>query len=149
MSLVKFRKNRRPWFDGEISNWLNTNDFFTDDFFGRGGDLPAMNVKENEANFEIELAVPGFSKKDIEVSLENDILHISAEKSLEDEENKEDYTRREFSYNSFDRRLQIPKNVNRDQEVKASYKNGVLKLQLSKMEPSKAIPKKLIDIEEV
>lgn len=138
MSLLKLSNNSFPW--------LNTGDFFTDDFFTKDRNLPAMNVKENTDNFEIELAVPGFSKKEIEVSLENDILHVCAEKSKEDvEENENGYTRKEFSYNSFDRKLKLPTSIDQNKDVKATYKNGLLTLQLAKsneaVEPLKKIVK--------
>ncbi|NER16825.1 Hsp20/alpha crystallin family protein [Spongiivirga citrea] len=147
MSLVKFNKRRFPWLNDGIANWFDTDDFFSDDFFIRDRNLPAMNVKENTDNFEIELAVPGFSKKEIEVSLENDILHVCAEKSKEDiEENENGYTRKEFSYNSFDRKLTMPSSVDQEKEVKATYNNGLLKLQLAKSEKAIEPAKKMIEI---
>ena len=113
MSLVKLNKRKFPWMNDGLANWFDTNEFFEDEFFSRKAHLPAMNVKENPKNFEIELSVPGFDKKDIEVSLENDLLHVRAEKKIEDEEsNEKGYTRKEFSYNSFDRKLQMPSTVN-------------------------------------
>ena len=57
MSLIKFNRNRFPWFDEEVSNWMDTNRLFSDDFFIQNRNLPAMNVKENDDNFELELAV--------------------------------------------------------------------------------------------
>lgn len=147
MSLVKFNNRRFPWLSDGITNWFDADDFFSNDPFMRDRDLPAMNVKENTDNFEIELAVPGFSKKEIEVSLENDILHVSAEKSKEDvEENENGYTRKEFSYNSFDRKLKIPTSVNQGKDVKATYKNGLLTLLLAKNEEVVEPPKKIIEI---
>ncbi|MBQ4820940.1 Hsp20/alpha crystallin family protein [Aquimarina sp. MMG016] len=146
MSLIKFNKNRFPWFNDRIATWMDTDDFFADDFFVRDRNLPAMNVKENEDNFEIELAVPGFSKKDIEVTMENDTLHICAKQSKEEVEEEENYTRREFNYSSFDRKLQLPTSVDQNKKVKAVYKNGVLKLDLLKKEEAKEPPKRVIDI---
>jgi HSP20 family protein len=146
MSLVKFNKRKFPWMNEGIANWFDTDDFFADDFFTKKANVPAMNIKENPENFEVELAVPGFSKKDIQVSLENDVLHVCAEKKKEEEEDKEGYSRREFSYNYFDRKLQIPTAVNQKKEVRATYKNGVLKLELAKSEAAVAPPKKVIEI---
>lgn len=147
MSIVIFSRNRFPWMNDGTSNWIDTDGFLADDVFTTKVNLPAMNVIENPGNFEIELAVPGFSKKDIEVSLENDVLHVCAERNKEEvEENREGYTRKEFSYNSFDRKLQIPSSVNQDEEVKATYKNGVLKLELAKSEAAVEPPKKIIEI---
>ncbi|PKV48276.1 HSP20 family protein [Aquimarina sp. MAR_2010_214] len=147
MSLIKFNKNRFPWINDRVSTWLDTDDFFADDFFVRDKKLPAMNVKENKDDFEIELAVPGFSKKDIEVTMEDDVLHICAQKSKEEVEEDEGYTRREFSYNEFDRKLQLPTSVNQNEKVKATYKNGVLTLNLLKKEEAKEQPKKVIEID--
>lgn len=147
MSLVKLNKRRFPWNTEGITNWFDTNDVFADDFFTTKKEVPAMNVKENPKHFEIELAVPGFDKKDIEVSLENDTLHICAEKKKEEiEENEEGYTRKEFSYNSFDRKLQLPTSINQKKEVKATYNNGILKLQLAKSETALQPSKKVIEI---
>ncbi|WP_109097315.1 Hsp20/alpha crystallin family protein [Aquimarina sp. AU58] len=147
MSLIKFNKNRFPWINDRVSTWLDTDDFFADDFFVKDRNLPAMNVKENKDNFEIELAVPGFSKKDIEVTMEDDVLHICAQKSKEEVEEDKGYTRREFSYNEFDRKLQLPTSVNQNEKVKAIYKNGVLTLSLLKKEEAKEQPKKVIEID--
>lgn len=142
MSLIKVNRRRFPWLGDDVSGWLNTNDWFSDE-----ESLPAMNVKETDNNFEIELAVPGFSKKDIEVSMENDMLHVSAHKSKEEvEENDKGYTRKEFSYNEFDRKLKLPTTVNPEKEVKATYKDGILSLRLAKSAAAKEPPKKVIEI---
>lgn len=147
MSLIKFNNNRFPWINDRVSTWLDTDDFFADDFFVKDRKLPAMNVKENKDDFEIELAVPGFSKKDIEVTMEDDVLHICAQKSKEEVEEDKGYIRREFSYNEFDRKLQLPTSVNQNEKVKATYKNGMLTLNLMKREEAKEEPKKVIEID--
>jgi len=108
--------------------------------------MPAMNVKEHEDDFEIEFAAPGFSKKDFEVTITDSILNVCGEKKEEVEEKEEDYTRKEFSYNSFKRSLSLPKSVNADQDIKATYKNGILKLNLLKKEEAKEPPKKVIEV---
>ncbi|AXT62323.1 Hsp20/alpha crystallin family protein [Aquimarina sp. AD10] len=146
MSLIKFNKNRFPWFNDRASNWLDTDDFFADDFFVRDRNLPAMNLKENEDAFEIELAVPGFSKNDIEVTMEDDVLHICAKNSNEEIEEDNGYKRREFSYNEFDRKLQLPTSINQNEDVKAKYNNGILTVKLLKTEEVKEQPKKIIEI---
>lgn len=105
-----------------------------------------MNVKEHEDDFEIELASPGFEKKDFEITLKDDILEVAAEKKAEQEENEDDYTRKEFNYRSFRRSLQLPKTVDDSKDVKATYKNGILKLQLSKKEAAKRKAKRKIEV---
>ena len=146
MSLIKFN-NRFPWSNSALSNFITADDFFNDDFFAKDSLMPAMNVKENEENFEIELAAPGFSKDDFEVTLDSNGLHISAEKSNKEEEKEEGYIRKEFSYNSFTRNLKLPENVNLDEDIKANYTEGILKLGLMKKEQVKVPPKKIIEVE--
>ncbi|MEE2772984.1 MAG: Hsp20/alpha crystallin family protein, partial [Bacteroidota bacterium] len=101
MSLVKSHKKRFPWMNGDTP-WSLEN-LFDDDFFKINRSLPAMNVKEHEDDFEIEFAAPGFSKEDFEVSIEDDLLYVSAEQSEEDFEDDDNFTRKEFSYSSFHR----------------------------------------------
>ncbi len=145
MSLINFN-NRFPWNTSMSDNFLNTEDFFNDDFFESHSLMPAMNVKENDANFEIELATPGFSKEDFNITIDKDRLHISAKKSKKEEEKKEGYIHKEFNYSSFKRSLKLPENINQKEKVKATFKNGVLKLKLLKKETVKETPKKVIEV---
>jgi HSP20 family protein len=150
MTLIKFNNRNRlfpSWSNESLKNFLGSDDFFNNDFFEEDSLMPAMNVKEHEKDFEIEFAAPGFSKKDFEVTINENILNVCGEKKKETEENQEDYTRKEFSYNSFKRSLQLPKSVNADQNVKATYKNGILKLNLEKKAEVKAKPKKVIEVQ--
>ena len=105
-----------------------------------------MNIKEQNDHFEIEFAAPGFSKKDFEVSIDDHVLHVSAERNKEMEEKDENYMRKEFSYNAFKRSLKLPSNADTQSKVKATYKEGILKLQLIKQEEAKETPKKLIEV---
>jgi HSP20 family protein len=149
MSLIKFNNRNRlfpSWNNESLKNFLGSDDFFNNDFFEEDSLMPAMNVKEHEKDFEIEFAAPGFSKKDFEVTINENILNVCGEKKQETEEKNEDYTRKEFNYNSFKRSLQLPKSVNADQNVKATYKDGILKLNLQKKEEAKAKPKKVIEV---
>ena len=104
-------------------------ELFDDDFFpvisSRVGSMPAANIKENEKNYTLELAVPGMDKKDLKIDINDDVLVISSESTKEEEEEKEGYKRKEFSYSSFCRSFYIPENVNRE-KIGASYKDGVL-----------------------
>lgn len=147
MTLIRFNNRNRlfPWNNG-LKNFLSDDRFFNDDFLDDDSLMPAMNVKEHQDDFEIEFAAPGFNKKDFEVTIEDDMLNVCAEKSREEEEKEEDYTRREFSYNSFKRSLKLPNSVNPNEDIKAVYKNGILKLKLLKKEEAKQLPKKVIEI---
>lgn len=144
MTLTKVRR-RAPLFEGRFPAWFDTNDLF-EDFFDNGKNLPAMNIKENDKFFEVELAVPGFTKDQIEVSLEDDKLHVFAEKSKEDvEEHEGEFTRREFTYNEFERFITLPDYVN-PEKVKANYDNGILSLKLPKIMEKITPKKKMIKI---
>ena len=156
MTLIKTNKRKRLfplssnptlWNSNPFQNFLNYNDLFNDDFFEGDSLLPAMNVKENDDSFEIEFAAPGFSKKEFEITIENDILHVSGERSIEKEETDLDYYRKEFNYNSFRRSLKLPANINTESNLKATYKNGILKLNLLKVKEIKKEVEKLIEIE--
>ncbi len=149
MSLIKFNNRRRlfpRWTNEGLKNFLSSDDFFNNDFFEEDSLMPAMNVKEHDDDFEIEFAAPGFNKKDFEVTIDENILNVCGEKKHEIEEKEEDFTRKEFSYNSFKRSITLPKSVNTDQEVKATYKNGILKLNLLKKEEAKTQQPKKVEV---
>ncbi|MEZ4811626.1 MAG: Hsp20/alpha crystallin family protein [Allomuricauda sp.] len=145
MSLVKLTGKRFPWNESLI-DFFNRDAFIDDDFFNLEKSLPSMNVKEHDGDFEVELAAPGFEKKDFEITMKDDVLEVSAHKSKEETEKDEDYTRREFNYNAFTRTMQLPKTVDSAKDVKATYKNGILKLSLLKREEAKVKPKKVIEV---
>ncbi|HZJ19749.1 MAG TPA: Hsp20/alpha crystallin family protein [Pricia sp.] len=142
MSLVKFR-NRDPLRNFLTSDVFDNDDILSDRFWFDDITELAMNVKETDGNLEIELAAPGYSKKDFNVTIENGCLNISAENSSSIEEEEEDYSRQEFSYTSFEKSLRLPENV-KDEEIKATYKDGVLKFKLEKKEHAKKhVPMKI------
>ena len=112
-------------------------DLFDDDFFRvpvaftRGNLFPAVNISENDVNFVVEMAVPGLKREDIKVNLEKGLLTISFEKKEEHEE-KQNYTRREFVYQSFKRSFSIPEDKIDVEKISGDYKDGVLKITLPK-----------------
>lgn len=137
--LTPWRNNLlRPWggrlFPSSLNNITRFDDIFNDDFFEDDSLMPALNVKEHDEDFEIELAAPGFNKKDFEVTIEDDVLHVCGEKQQEEEEKEDEYSRKEFSYKSFQRSMVLPPSVDLDQDIKAAYKNGILKVKLLKKE---------------
>ena len=125
------RKSFRPFY---MSN------LFDDDFFpvlpDRNSSMPAVNIKEDEKRYSLELAVPGMDKKDLKIDINEDVLTISSETKNETEENKDGYKRKEFSYSSFCRSFYIPENVNRE-KIEANYKDGILTVGLPKQEEEK------------
>ncbi len=128
-------------------------DFFTRDLFdwpksNIGASLPAVNIRENEDNYEVEVAAPGLAKDDFHVELNNNVLTISSKKEEKSEEKDKDgnYTRREFSYTSFERSFTLPQDVVDVDKINAKYKDGVLYLALPKKEEAKPKPVKTIKI---
>ena len=122
-----------PVFRSLVSDLFNTDRFFSDFFNTEATAVPAVNVKERDKTYEIEVASPGLKKDDFQISVDNGILTIAAEKEEKKTEEKENYTRQEFSYNSFSRSFSIPENV-KDEDIQAKYEDGVLKLTLNKKE---------------
>ena len=84
-------------------------------------------------------------KEEFNIALDNDILIISSENEKTTPEEKDDYTRKEFSYNKFKRSFNLPDTVNRT-DILASYENGILLVKLPKKEEAKVQPKRLIEI---
>ena len=113
---------------------------FDDDFFpvltGRTSSMPAVNIKEDEKNFTLQLAVPGIDKKELKIDINEDVLTVSSETKNETEESRDGYKRKEFSYASFCRSFYIPENVNIE-KIGASYKDGILTVELPKQEEEK------------
>jgi HSP20 family protein len=113
---------------------------FDDEFFpvltNRTSSMPAVNIKESDKDFILELAVPGIDKKDLKIDINDDVVTISSESRSEKEEDNDGYKRKEFSYSTFCRSFYLPENVNRD-KIQASYKDGILKVELPKHEEDK------------
>ncbi len=141
MTLVKHNNGLVP------SLW---EDLFESDFFKKptvaqaGLSVPAVNIKETPEEYVIEMAAAGMKKSDFDIHLERNIITISSEKSAENvEENKdENYTRKEFSYESFERSFVLPEAANRE-DIKAKYKDGVLEVIIPKKEEAKLLPKSI------
>ena len=123
------------------NNWLPTifNDFFNDDWFpmrSMAANTPAINVKENDKAFLVEIAAPGMTKDDFRVHVnDQDQLVISVEKKHENKEEDKNskYLRREFNYMRFEQTLQLPDHVNKE-AITAKVCSGVLKIELPKLE---------------
>ena len=98
--------------------------------------MPAVNIREDDEFFTLDLAVPGIDKKDLKIDINEDVLTISSGSKNEKEENKDGYKRKEFSYSSFCRSFYIPENVNKE-KIEANYKDGVLTVALPKQEEEK------------
>ncbi len=102
---------------------------------------PAINVKENQAGYEIEMAAPGMTKDDFYVSVDKDgVLNIKMENQQESDAVR--YLRREFSYANFEQRLQLPDDVDRD-KIMAKVEDGVLRIGLPRKTEKEKITKNI------
>jgi HSP20 family protein len=107
--------------------------------------VPAVNIKETDTSFGIELAAPGKTKEDFNIEIDHNVLTISSESKSENEETQGKYTRKEFNYSSFRRAFTLPETVNTE-NINATYENGVLNVALPKKEEALPKPKRLIEI---
>jgi HSP20 family protein len=139
MSLIKRRSGELTPMRSILTDFLNENRYLNSDLFDMNSmapNLPAINIEEDEKEFKVEMAAPGFSKKDFKVNIENNVLVISAEKKDEKKEENKEFKRREFNYSSFERAFTLPESVNED-HINAQYNDGILKLTLPKVAESK------------
>jgi len=98
--------------------------------------LPAMDIRESKDGYTVTAELPGMSKKDFNIAVEDNVLTISGERSLETEGEDENYHRIERSYGSFKRSFTLPIQVVQD-KVDARYKDGILTIALPKAEEAK------------
>jgi HSP20 family protein len=144
MNLV-LRKN--AGFPSLLSDFAGSS-LFGKDFFDVDSDLfpsrlginvPTANIIETPKEFKVELAAPGMQRKDFVVEVENQTLTISAEKEEETKESKGEYSRREYSFNSFSRSFALPANVKAG-NIDARYENGVLTISVPKVQETPVEP---------
>jgi HSP20 family protein len=129
------------FFNRDLFDWSNSN------FSNTNTTIPAVNIKESAENYEVEVAAPGMTKDDFKVELDGTNLTISSEKTSQHEEGEDKkYSRREFSYQSFQRSFNLQKNVVDVDKIEAKYENGVLRLLIPKREEAKQKPPRLIQI---
>lgn len=128
-------------FGRELFNWENNN------FSTTSTTLPSVNIKETKDTYEVEVAAPGLEKNDFKVTLDGNLLTISSEKENKQVSEQQNFTRREFSYQSFQRSFELPKNVVDEENISARYENGLLLLSIPKKEEAKQKPPRMIEIQ--
>ncbi|HTD98048.1 MAG TPA: Hsp20/alpha crystallin family protein [Mucilaginibacter sp.] len=136
MTLAKFNNGQKnvvnPWFSDVFDSLINDSRL-NDRFINK---IPAVNIAETENEFHIELAVPGLKKEDFKISLDKNVLSVSAEKKIENIDESKKYSKREYSYNSFVRSFTLPETADYA-KIDAEYTDGVLKLNVAKKEEAK------------
>jgi len=149
MTLAKLSNSYYPgfpslldrFFEGDLMDWNSFN------YAGANSTMPAVNVKETDNEFQIEVAAPGFTKEDFKLNYENGRLTISSEKKSDREEKDgSKVTRREFSYQSFQRSFTLAENMVDVEKISARYENGILNVQIPKREEVKPKPARMIAI---
>lgn len=129
-------------------DWSSLFDWSNSNFAPAKTTLPSVNIQETGESFIVEMAAPGLKKEDFEISLNNNVLTIKSEFSEDSEhsENEVSYTRKEFSYSSFQRVFNLNDRVVDHNNISASYEDGILKVSLPKKEEAKEKPARLIEI---
>ncbi len=126
------------------NNWMSNffNDFFDTDMMPRmNATAPAVNVKESDKGYVMEIAAPGLKKEYCRVSLDNEgNLNLKIEDKFEhkEENKKEHYLRREFNYSNYEQTYVLPEDVDKE-KISAKVENGILTVELPKV--SKEIKK--------
>ena len=128
------------FFSRDLMDWNNSN------FSSTNSTLPAVNIKENEESFLIEVAAPGLAKENFKVNLDRNLLTISSEMKQEKNENDKKYSRHEFSYQSFQRSFTLPEATVEGDRISAKYADGILYVTLPKREEVKPKPAREIEI---
>jgi len=128
------------FFSGDMMDWNNSN------FSSTNTTLPAVNIRENDDSFQIEMAAPGLTKQDFKVNLDRNRLEISCEMKEEREDRDEKYSRREFSYQSFKRSFMLPEGTVDGDKISAKNNNGILIIHIPKREEVRPKPLREIDI---
>jgi len=147
MTLVKFnQRNSMPTF---VDRFFNSDPFaLADDLLNREQRfVPAVNIRETEQAFVVELAAPGRKREDFKVEVHDKVLTISSERKEQKEEKDAHgkFTRREFGYERFQRSFTLPELI-AEENIKAQYEAGVLHIEIPKKEEARAKSPRLIDI---
>ncbi|MBL30414.1 MAG: heat-shock protein Hsp20 [Flavobacteriaceae bacterium] len=138
MSLIR---KQNTWFPSLIDEFLNTD--WNINSMDYSNTHPAVNIKESDKKYCLDIAAPGLNKDNIEVSYENKILSIEVVNNNKNE--NIEFNRFEFDYNSFKRSFKLPDSIDLS-KIDASYVNGVLSINLPKKKEAQTQPKKLIKI---
>ena len=133
------------------SAWLPTvfNDFFDTEFLPKANaTAPAINVKETDKEYVVELAAPGMKKEDFNVHINDEgnlIVKMEQKQEKKEEDKSARYLRREFSYSKFEQTLILPDDVQKD-KIQAKVEHGVLTVNLPKVEEAKVKVARQIDV---
>ena len=134
------------------NNWIPAvfNDFFDTDYMPRANcTAPAINVKESDNAYTVELAAPGMKKEDFNVHINDEgnlIIKMESKNEKKEEDKNTRYLRREFSYSKYEQTLILPDDVNKEQ-ISAKVEHGVLTVDLPKVVEEKVKVSRQINID--
>lgn len=103
---------------------------------------PTVNIIESEKEYQIDLAAPGLNKQDFKISLDNNLLSVSANNENNDGMNLDGYLCHEFNYNKFNRSFSLPDNID-NSKIKALHKNGILSIMIPKSKMKDIVQKEI------
>lgn len=139
-------------FQREFSGFQREMDRLFDNFFGDGngfasrvwpeGKMPSVDEATDEKGYHVKVDLPGMEEKDIDISLEDGVLTVRGERSVEDEQKDRDFVRKERAWGSFERSVALPFEVDQD-KVAATFRKGVLSIDLPKSASAKSKVRKI------
>ena len=107
--------------------------------------FPAVNIRETELDFKLELVAPGLKKEDFIIEIDQKTLAISSTTTTDTSEQTDKYARRDYVQTSFSRNFDLPNSVD-SEKIEANYENGILFMTLPKREEALPKPKRVIEI---
>jgi HSP20 family protein len=132
MAILKYSDPNTDVFGKRFSDIMD--EFFNDAVATRNRSFaPSVDISETDKKYNIDVEIPGMSKDDIELNIENNRLTISGERKFENEEKNKQFHRVETHYGTFTRSIQLPDNVKQD-SIHATYKDGILSISIDKSE---------------
>ena len=130
-TLAKFNETNPSLFDDFFKPW---NEWFDGGgLLSRTMKIPSVNITEQKNEYLVSLAAPGLKKEDLKINVDGNMLTISSEKEETREEKENKFTRKEYSYSSFNRCFTLPDEINQD-KIEAKYEDGILKISLPRKE---------------
>ncbi len=137
MSLIKFKNgptgNALSSGLTDIFESMFNDSFISDRMISR---VPAVNVAETENHYHIEMAAPGLHKEDFKINLDKNLLTVSVERQMQQEQENKQYSKREYAYNSFVRSFALPDSAD-DAHIEATYSDGILNIAVAKKEEAR------------
>jgi len=140
MNLVKFAPARHPF--AHLFDHVHGQDAANSENWNYS---PAVNILQAPEGYRIDVALPGYSKEDISMKVDNGLVTVSSQKEAEKLSENSQFTRREFGLGTFERSFSIPKSIDTD-KISAHFNNGILSIALPKREESLPKPARSVEI---